>query len=79
MFRGFCKEEYWHGWSYPSLGDLPNIGMEPAFPALAGGFFTTESPGKPWSFLKILKIELLYDPAVPLWGTYPEKIIIPKN
>ena len=53
--------------------------MEPAFPALAGGFFTTESPGKPWSFLKILKIELLYDPAVPLWGTYPEKIIIPKN
>ena len=58
---------------------LPNIGMEPVFPALADGFFTTESPGKPWRFLKILKIELLYDPAIPRWGIYPEKIMIPKN
>ena len=79
LFRGFSKEEYWHGLCYPSLGDLPNIGMEPVFPALADGFFTTESPGKPWRFLKILKIELLYDPAIPRWGIYPEKIMIPKN
>ena len=31
-------------------GDLPNPGIElmsPASPALAGGFFTTEPPGKP--------------------------------
>ena len=31
-------------------GDLPNPGIEPmslAPPALAGGFFTTEPPGKP--------------------------------
>ena len=27
--------------------DLPNPGMEPASPALAGGFFTAEPPGKP--------------------------------
>ena len=47
MFRGFCKEEYWHGLSYPSLGDLPNIGMEPAFPALAGGFFQFSHLGSP--------------------------------
>ena len=25
----------------------PESGMEPAFPALAGGLFTTELPGKP--------------------------------
>ena len=27
--------------------DLPNPGIEPASPALTGGFFTTEPPGKP--------------------------------
>ena len=26
-----------------------------------------------WIFLKKLKIELSYDPAIPLWGIYPEK------
>ena len=35
---------------FPIPGDLPNPGMELAFPTsleLAGGFFTTEPPGKP--------------------------------
>ena len=32
-----------------------------------------------WRFLKNLKIELLYDPAIPLLGTYPEKTIIQKE
>ena len=27
--------------------DLPNPGIKPESPALAGGFFTTEPPGKP--------------------------------
>ena len=27
-----------------------------------------------WRFLKTLKIELLYDPAIPLLGIYPEKM-----
>ena len=27
-------------------GDLPNPGIEPASPTSAGGFFTTEPPGK---------------------------------
>ena len=30
-----------------SRGDLPHSGIEPESPALASGFFTTESPGKP--------------------------------
>ena len=30
-------------------------------------------------FLKNLKIELLYDPAIPLLGTYPEKSIFQKE
>ena len=32
-----------------------------------------------WRFLKKLKIELPYDPAIPLLGTYPEKTIIQKD
>ena len=32
---------------FSSPGDLPDPGMEPTSPALAGLFFTTESPGKP--------------------------------
>ena len=31
-----------------------------------------------WKFLKKLKIELPYDPAIPLLGIYPEKTIIQK-
>ena len=32
-----------------------------------------------WSFLKKLKIELSYYPAIPLLGIYPEKTIIQKD
>ena len=32
-----------------------------------------------WRFLKKLKIELPYDPAIPLLGRYPEKTIIQKD
>jgi len=31
----------------PPPGDLPNPGVEPVSPALAGRFFTTEPPGQP--------------------------------
>ena len=32
---------------FSPLGDLPDPGIEPEFPALAGRFFTTVPPGKP--------------------------------
>ena len=35
---------------FPPPGDLPDLGIEPESPvasALAGGFFSTEPPGKP--------------------------------
>ena len=32
-----------------------------------------------WRFLKKLKIELPYDPAIPLLGIYPDKTIIQKE
>ena len=32
-----------------------------------------------WGFLKKLKVELPYDPAIPLLGTYSEKYIVLKD
>ena len=43
---GFSKQEYWSRWPFPSPGNLLNPGTKPVSPALTGGFFTTEPPGK---------------------------------
>ena len=37
----FSSEEYWSGLPCPSLGDLPNTGIEPWSPALPADFFFT--------------------------------------
>ena len=47
LSMGFPRQEYWGGLPFPPAGDLPDPGMEPAPPALAGGFLTAESAGKP--------------------------------
>ena len=47
---GFSRHKYWSGLPCPSPGDLPDLGIKPMslmFPALAGRFFTTSTPGKP--------------------------------
>ena len=50
----FSKQEYWSGLPFPSPGDLSDPGIEPVFPALAGGFFTTEPPGKPLLYPQVM-------------------------
>ena len=55
------KQEYWNGLPFPTPGDLSNPEIKPlspASPALAGGFFTAEPPGKPenhWSKIFIFQ------------------------
>ena len=47
---GFPRQEYWSRLPFPSPGDLPDPGIEPASlepPALAGKFFTPEPNGNP--------------------------------
>ena len=44
------RQEHWSGLPCPPPEDLPNPGIKPTSPALAGGFFTTEPPGKPACF-----------------------------
>ena len=50
LSMGFPRQEYWSGLPFPPPGDPPNPGiklMSLVSPSLAGGFFTTEPPGKP--------------------------------
>ena len=47
LSMGFPRQEYWSDLPFSSPGALPAPGIEPKSPALAGGFFTTEPPGKP--------------------------------
>ena len=37
---GFSRKEYWNGLAFLSPGDLPDPGIKPASPALAGEFFS---------------------------------------
>ena len=43
--HGFPRQEYWSELPFLPLGDLRDPGIEPC---IAGGFFTTELPGKPY-------------------------------
>ena len=47
--HGIFRQEHWSVLPFPTPRDLPDPGIEPASLvslALAGRFFTTESPGK---------------------------------
>jgi len=47
----FFRQEYWSGLPFPSPRDLPDPGIEPVSPSLAGRFFTTVPPGKPKEYI----------------------------
>ena len=53
---GFPRQEYCSGLPFPPPGDLPDSGTEPVSPELAGGFFTTELPGKALCIHRYAKI-----------------------
>ena len=49
VFMGLSRQAYWSGLPFPLPGDFSHSGIKPASsvsPALAGGFFSTEPPGK---------------------------------
>ena len=56
LSMGFSRQEYWSGLPFSSPGNLPDPGREPTPPVLAGGFFTSEPPGKPINVAKKYKI-----------------------
>ena len=59
LSMGFSRQKYWNGLLFPSLGDLPDPGIDSESPvslALLGGFFATVPPQKPiMSIVQLLK------------------------
>ena len=50
LSKEFSRQEYWSGLLFPSPGHLPNPGGQTLVSCdscITGGFFTSESPGKP--------------------------------
>ena len=67
----FPRQEYWGGLPFLSPEDLPDPGIKPASPALAGGFFTIEPPGKPkmvWGEISNIK-QILFNSLEIWWLT----------
>ena len=44
---GFCRQEYWSWFAFPSPGDIPDLGFEPGSPELQADTLLSEPPGKP--------------------------------
>ena len=55
LSMGFSRQGHWSGLPFPSPGELPDSGIKPASPALAGVFFTAEPLGNPLDMLPQLK------------------------
>ena len=61
----FPGQEYCSGWPFRPPADLPDPGTEPAPPALAGGVFTPEPPGKPLAFLLLFSLSVVSNTLQP--------------
>ena len=46
LFMEFSRQEYWSGLPFPPPGGLPDPGIKPVSPTLAGGFFTLSHWGR---------------------------------
>ena len=67
----FSRQEHWSGLPFPPPEHLPDSGIEAmslASLALAGGFFTTEPPGKPLGNVQISKENVIKVIDGYLWG-----------
>ena len=50
LSMGFSRQQYWSGLLFPSAGDSSQHRAWTCVSCIAGGFFTTEWPGKPSSY-----------------------------
>ena len=51
----FSRQEYWSGLPFPSLGDLPDPGIEPGSPVLQADSLQFEPPGS-----RVLKLPIFF-------------------
>ena len=62
----FCKQGYWTGYSFPSLRNLSDSGIEPESPELQADSLPSESSGKPTLGIYFL----------PIWGYFYSKHLL---
>ena len=60
----FSRQEYCSEFPFPPPGDLPDPGIESTTPELAGGFFTSEPPGKPILYLQCLNLDAKFSTLI---------------
>ena len=73
LSTGFSRQEYRSGLPCPSPGDLPDPGIQPVSPALAGRFFSTGATWEAWQKgLLLIKAENSVKPGTlfPLFGGF---------
>ena len=51
LSMGFSRQKYWSGTSFPSPGDLPNLGIKPRSPVFQADSLPLEPPGKSLALL----------------------------
>ena len=68
---GFPRQEYQSGSPFPPPGDLPDPGIKPVSPTLAGGFFTTEPPGKPFTGRPSIILDSVLGESKVIWSFLP--------
>ena len=62
----FSRQEYWTRLPFPSIGDLPDPGIEPGSPTLQVDSLPSELPGKP--ICKLYISVKLKNERYPLWS-----------
>ena len=72
---GFPSQEYWSVLPFPSPGHHltqgSDPGIKPTSPVLAGGFFTTEPPGKRKApYTQLQKYHLMANPTLFIFTTF---------
>ena len=70
LSMGFSRQEYWSGLPGPPPGDLPDPGIEPGSPALAGRFFTIRATKKGENSRR--KHVFTQSQSISLRSTYPD-------
>ena len=60
LFMGFSRQEYCSELPFPTPRGVPNSGIKPESPALAGGFFTTVPPRKPYGIPNFIPSSVVF-------------------
>ena len=77
LCMGFPRQGYWCGLPFPSPGNLPHPGIEPASltsPAVAVGLFTTEPLGS-WNKASPQRL-FLYQISIWPWGRIIRQLLL---